>query len=354
VAPISNGATWFNPPFDLIETLDWYASLGIPASKLLLGFPVYATEWPTASDAVPGTRAGGEVIFPLVKDDYPYSSEPIEDCERVFSVAKRWDPDSQTPYSVRNVGGQWRQLFGEDLASMAVKYQLVKDRGLGGMFFWAENYLPHDYPFWRLIDQKFKQTPPVNHAPVVSIAPHAPVNSGESVTLEAGTPSDPDGDGLILQWAVQSKPPGPPLVYAAANEKTFTTTVSPAGNYTFTLTATDGIATTTAGTVLVVHPPASVDESLPRVFGLNPPRPSPSEGAVALEFAVPRAADVRLRVADVQGREVRTLAAGRFAPGRHTVTWDGRSGEGRVPAGLYFVWLQTPERSFVQRVAILP
>ena len=69
VAPISNGTTWFSPPFDLKETLDWYAARGIPTSKLLLGFPVYATEWPTTSGGVPGTRMAGAVRFPLVKDD---------------------------------------------------------------------------------------------------------------------------------------------------------------------------------------------------------------------------------------------------------------------------------------------
>ena len=237
---------------------------------------------------------------------------------------------------------------------MAIKYQLVKDRGLAGMFFWAENYLPHNYPFWRLIDQKFKQAPPVNSPPVVSITQHAPVSPGASVTLDGGTPSDPDGDGLILQWALLSGPPGPPLVYAAANEKTFTTAPPTPGNYTFTLTATDGIATTTASTVLVVQEVTSVDDGLPPVFGLSRPRPSPSAGAVALEFVVPRAEEVRLRVTDVQGRAVRTLATGRYAPGRHTVTWDGQGDAGRAPAGLYFVWFQTPDRSYVQRVVILP
>jgi FlgD Ig-like domain/PKD domain len=236
---------------------------------------------------------------------------------------------------------------------MAAKYQLIKTRGLAGMFFWAENYLPHNYPFWRLIDQEFKQTPPVNHAPQVSIVPHAPVNPGESVTLKGGT-SDSDGDGLILQWALQSGPPGPPLVYAAANEESLVTVVPTPGNYAFTLTATDGIATTTASAVLIVGDPLSVDAAPPVAFALGPPRPSPSAGPVALEFAVPRAAQVRLRVMDVQGRAVRTLAAGPYEAGRHVVTWDGLSSQGRARAGLYFVWLQTPERSFVQRLVIAP
>ena len=141
-------------------------------------------------------------------------------------------------------------------------------------------------------------------------------------------------------------------MYAAANEETLTTAPPTPGNYTFTLTATDGIDTTTASTVLVVQAPVSVDEALPREFALSPARPTPSAGRVTLEFLVPREADVQLSVLDVQGREVQTLASGRHAPGRHTVHWDGRSRGGRAPAGLYFVRLQTPDRSLVQRLVL--
>jgi hypothetical protein len=65
-------------------------------------------------------------------------------------------------------------------------------------------------------------------------------------------PADPDGDGLILQWNLVSGPTNPGLMFTAGNEKTFTATVGKAGTYTFRLTATDGIATSTATTVLTV------------------------------------------------------------------------------------------------------
>lgn len=263
ISPISNGNTWFHPPFDLTETLDYFDSLGVPRSKQILGFPVYSIEWPTTSAAVPGTwdptRPYG---YAFVKDNYPYASQPIDDCERLFSVDKQWDTASQTPYRVRKVSGKYRQLFCEDLASMTAKYQLVLNRQIAGTFFWAENYIPNNYPFWRLVDQKFMPAPPANQAPVVSITPHAPVAANQQFTLvcpstncfpgTATPPADADGDGLILQWTLQSGPSNPGLVFAAANEKTFTATVGKAGTYTFKLTATDGIATSTATTVLTV------------------------------------------------------------------------------------------------------
>lgn len=264
ISPISNGTTWLNPPNDLKETLDWMTTLQVPANKQILGFPVYAIEWPTTSAAVPGTWDPTRLYgYPVVKDNYPYASGPIDDCERLFSVAKQWDAASQTPYRVRQVAGKYRQLFCEDLASMTAKYQLVLDRQIAGTLFWAENYIPHNYPFWRLLDQKFMPAPPANQAPVVSITPHAAVVMNQPFTLACSSahcfpgtttpPADADGDGLILQWSLQSGPGNNGLTFAAANEKTFTATLSKAGTYTFKLTATDGIATSTATTVLTVN-----------------------------------------------------------------------------------------------------
>ena len=53
---------------------------------------------------------------------------------------------------------------------------------------------------------------------------------------------------------------------------------------------------------------------------------------------------VDLRVFDVGGRIVRTLAAKPYGAGRHRVSWDGRAGDGRdLAPGLYFVRLHTPD-----------
>jgi hypothetical protein len=55
---------------------------------------------------------------------------------------------------------------------------------------------------------------------------------------------------------------------------------------------------------------------------------------------------------DVAGREVSVLADGMYAPGRYTVSWDGRMNGGRVPGGMYFVRYVTPEKRFVRRIVV--
>ncbi len=90
----------------------------------------------------------------------------------------------------------------------------------------------------------------------------------------------------------------------------------------------------------------------PARFAMTSLAPNPSFGAARVSFEVARAANVRLRVLDVQGREIAVLAHGAHAPGRYDVTWDGRRGGARVSAGLYFVSYETPVGSWTKRLAI--
>ena len=60
-----------------------------------------------------------------------------------------------------------------------------------------------------------------------------------------------------------------------------------------------------------------------------------------MRFAVPRDGPVSLRVFDLGGRAVRTLAAGNHPAGEHSIEWDGRDDDGRlVSSGPYFVRLE--------------
>jgi flagellar hook assembly protein FlgD len=70
--------------------------------------------------------------------------------------------------------------------------------------------------------------------------------------------------------------------------------------------------------------------------------PNPSRGSARLEFALPSAREVSLRLYDVRGARVRTLVEGRLEPGVHVRAWDGRDEHGgRVHAGVYFAELRS-------------
>jgi hypothetical protein len=82
------------------------------------------------------------------------------------------------------------------------------------------------------------------------------------------------------------------------------------------------------------------DEPPPSVPGLR--SSAAGAGSVRFVYDVPRAGDVSLRVFDVSGRSVRTLAKGPVEAGSWSATWDGRDESGRrAAAGVYIARLRT-------------
>jgi flagellar hook assembly protein FlgD len=87
---------------------------------------------------------------------------------------------------------------------------------------------------------------------------------------------------------------------------------------------------------------------------LAPSRPNPATGPSRIAFTLPAPASVELKVYDVAGKEVVTLASGSFSAGEHLLTWDGRGRDGsRVATGTYFYRLKTDSASKVRKVVLL-
>ena len=87
----------------------------------------------------------------------------------------------------------------------------------------------------------------------------------------------------------------------------------------------------------------------PNRFGtdgdLLPVYPNPMTDRCSIHFNVFRASQVRVLIADTQGREVSTLINGQQAQGRYTTQWDGTDSSGSVmPAGTYLSLLEVDGR----------
>jgi hypothetical protein len=86
-------------------------------------------------------------------------------------------------------------------------------------------------------------------------------------------------------------------------------------------------------------------------FTLSAIVPNPARDQALVSYALPREANVRLTVLDVQGREVAQLADGTQAAGRYSLPW--MIGDGaRVRPGLYFVRFEAGARVMTRRVAV--
>ncbi|HTM58047.1 MAG TPA: hypothetical protein VL123_06500 [Candidatus Udaeobacter sp.] len=91
------------------------------------------------------------------------------------------------------------------------------------------------------------------------------------------------------------------------------------------------------------------------LLALARPSPSPASRTSVMHFSLPRAESARLAIYDPSGRRVRVLIEGPLNAGVHEATFDLIDDAGRrVPAGLYFVRLETPGRCLSARLVALP
>jgi DNA-binding beta-propeller fold protein YncE len=79
----------------------------------------------------------------------------------------------------------------------------------------------------------------------------------------------------------------------------------------------------------------------PQKFSLERNYPNPFNPSTKISFSLPSKEIVILKVYDVLGKEVATIASGEFDSGIHTVEWSGKDNSGvEVSSGIYFYQLQ--------------
>jgi len=96
-----------------------------------------------------------------------------------------------------------------------------------------------------------------------------------------------------------------------------------------------------------------VEPVIPVVFAFDLASANPSRGTSRIRYALPRDQHVRLAIMDVRGRVVAVLKNDDEVAGTHEVAWEGRTGGGTAPAGIYFVSFQSEEWSAQRRIVRL-
>ncbi|MBA3680176.1 MAG: T9SS type A sorting domain-containing protein [Bacteroidetes bacterium] len=150
--PLYNFQTGYN--YTLSKTITYYLKAGATPSKLLMGLPYYGQEWEVAANTLPANTTGN------------FSSSRtlsyINNNSSTYSAAnKNWDGTSYTPYYSYLNAGNWRQCFIDDAYSLGRRYDMVNQRGLGGIAIWALGYDAGMTSYWTLIQNKFSSCAPV-------------------------------------------------------------------------------------------------------------------------------------------------------------------------------------------------
>ena len=93
---------------------------------------------------------------------------------------------------------------------------------------------------------------------------------------------------------------------------------------------------------------------LPEKFALEQNYPNPFNPSTTIAFSLVENAMVILKIYNSLGETVRTLAAGNFSAGTHTVNWDTRDDGGEtVSAGVYIYTLQSGEQRISRKMLLV-
>ena len=93
---------------------------------------------------------------------------------------------------------------------------------------------------------------------------------------------------------------------------------------------------------------------LPKVFELSQNRPNPFLLSTEIRYALPKECEVVIRIYDVTGREVRTLADKQLDPGFYRISWDGRDARNKpTGSGVYFLRMDAGEFRYVRKMVML-
>ncbi|MDZ7363850.1 MAG: T9SS type A sorting domain-containing protein [candidate division KSB1 bacterium] len=89
-------------------------------------------------------------------------------------------------------------------------------------------------------------------------------------------------------------------------------------------------------------------------FHLEQNFPNPFNPETAIKYELPKPAEVKLDIYDLQGRQVRTLVNQRQPAGRYTITWNGRNEQGEALAsGVYLYQLRAGNFVQTRRMALV-
>ncbi len=182
-------------------------------------------------------------------------------------------------------------------------------------------------------------------------------NTQTTFSWNAATDTETPAAGLTYNLRVGTTPGGNQVMSAMASPGGFRhvprmgnanhnlswTLTLPAGTYYWSVQATDAAFAGSEFAPEQVHVATTgVDQPRSTASVALRAQPNPFASRTTIEFELPRAGSVSLRIHDISGRQVRSLVENVSWPaGRHQLAWDGLAEDGRpAPSGVYVASLE--------------
>lgn len=89
-------------------------------------------------------------------------------------------------------------------------------------------------------------------------------------------------------------------------------------------------------------------------FSLMQNYPNPFNPETIISFSLPQPADVEIKIYNVLGKEIKTLAKGSFSSGVHSVIWNAKDENGiKVSSGVYLYVMKTGNKIFTRKMILM-
>jgi hypothetical protein len=102
-------------------------------------------------------------------------------------------------------------------------------------------------------------------------------------------------------------------------------------------------------TTIVASSVEDITGSIPTVYALRQNFPNPFNPTTKIQFDIPQACTVRLKVFTLLGKEVATLVSEELAAGSYRVEWDAKG----IASGIYFYRLQAGNFNKTKKLVLL-
>ncbi|MCT4582706.1 MAG: glycosyl hydrolase family 18 protein [Flavobacteriales bacterium] len=142
ISPYQSGDIW--EPYNINDNVDQYLEHSFPKEQFMVALPLYGTIWETETINLNSRSVKG-----IKEISYNKVMELVEKDKVML------DSVSQSSYCVYREGEKIMQCWFESKENLAYKInQLLKEKSIGGIGFWAMGYANEHPDVWKMVEEK--------------------------------------------------------------------------------------------------------------------------------------------------------------------------------------------------------
>lgn len=127
----------------------YYLNKGVASNKLIVGLPYYGAEWYTNTEKIP-SKASKFLSHPPYKTIKKLYIDSLE-------IPVQFNTESASSYIAVKEQHGYKEIWFENVHSLSLKYQWIKEKKLAGVGIWALGYDEGSSELWDLLTENFSK-----------------------------------------------------------------------------------------------------------------------------------------------------------------------------------------------------